>query len=323
MRRLFLRLRSLTADHLVQRAGRGLAMVALASGMVYLGHVALGCRARTSPVDDHQQLERPTLPAAEVAADHPDPGAAATPAAGRVAPAAPLPDHSADLEELIAGLSPQLKQRLSDALYVYASAPAHREETPRAVLGASDAPVRIVVWGDILCRQCALLHDTLGYVRAQAPPGSLSLELRQYPLEGHCNPHMDRREEHSLHCTVAKMMVCAEGSGHEFDLLTAFYRNQASLPRELAMEMTAAFIGWDRLTGCLHDPALEAKLLADTDYAARVDADVLPYVLVNGRRAPAFGPFLFAMSLSGGRTDHPAFDALPPANPEADFELAS
>lgn len=297
-------------------------LVALAAQLL-----AVGCGVGPAPVERGAETGHPTPPATALALEQEVPGArveapppSAPKAPGTVADAPPA-DHSAALEELVLGLSPTLRQRLSDALYVYANATPFPEETARAVIGPTRAAVRIVFWGDIRCRQCALLHDTLGYVRSQAPPASMSLELRQYPLDGYCNPHLEKREEHSLHCTTAKMMICAEGSGHELDLLTAFYRNQASLPRELAMEMTAAFIGWDRLTACLNDPALEAKLRADTDYAAHVQVEVLPFVLLNGRRAPAFGPFLYAMCLSGGRTDHPALAALPPPNPKADFAL--
>ena len=40
-------------------------------------------------------------------------------------------------------------------------------------------------------------------------------------------------------------------------------------------------------------------------------------VLVNGRKATSFPPFLYAMVLTGGHTDHPAFATLPAANPSA------
>ena len=132
---------------------------------------------------------------------------------------------------------------------------------------------------------------------------------------------MEKREEYNIHCTVAKLRICAEGSGHELQLASALYANQLGLSRELAMEITAAFIGWQGITSCLHDPQLEAKLEADAEYAWRFDPESLPLVVVNGKRAPDFAPLLFVIILTGGSTDHPALDKLPPPNPAATFEL--
>ena len=59
------------------------------------------------------------------------------------------------------------------------------------------------------------------------------------------------------------------------------------------------------------------KLKSDIELAARYQIDGTPLVLVNGRKATSFPPFLYAMVLTGGRTDHPAFATLPAANPSA------
>ena len=42
-----------------------------------------------------------------------------------------------------------------------------------------------------------------------------------------------------------------------------------------------------------------------------------PLVVVNGRKAVAFPAFLYALVLTRGSASHPAFDRLPPANPNA------
>ena len=51
--------------------------------------------------------------------------------------------------------------------------------------------------------------------------------------------------------------------------------------------------------------------------AAQYDSDGTPIVAVNGRRGTSYGPFLYAMILTRGNAEHPAFDALPPGNPAA------
>jgi len=51
--------------------------------------------------------------------------------------------------------------------------------------------------------------------------------------------------------------------------------------------------------------------------AAAYDPDGTPIVAVNGRHATSFAPFLYAIVLTKGSPDHPAFAGLPPPNPNA------
>jgi hypothetical protein len=72
-----------------------------------------------------------------------------------------------------------------------------------------------------------------------------------------------------------------------------------------------------RLEACVASPETQAKLRADVDLAARYEIDGTPLVLLNGRKGTSFPPFLYAMILTGGRSDHPAFGNLPAPNPSA------
>ena len=60
----------------------------------------------------------------------------------------------------------------------------------------------------------------------------------------------------------------------------------------------------------------EAKAAGVYVFAGGIDEGT-PLVLVNGRRGAAFGPFLYAMVLTKGSPDHPAFAGLPPPNTRA------
>ena len=71
------------------------------------------------------------------------------------------------------------------------------------------------------------------------------------------------------------------------------------------------------LEACLASPETERKLQQDIASAARFGIDGTPLVLVNGRRGTSFGPFLYAMILTGGDASDPAFASLPPPNPNA------
>ena len=71
------------------------------------------------------------------------------------------------------------------------------------------------------------------------------------------------------------------------------------------------------LAACLDAPVTRQKLDEDVAAAASYDTDGTPLVVINGRRGTSFGPFLYAMVLTKGVAEHPAFAALPPPNPAA------
>ena len=68
----------------------------------------------------------------------------------------------------------------------------------------------------------------------------------------------------------------------------------------------------EELKECIESRQTEAKLQDDIAWAAQHGIRGTPLVLVNGRQAPPFLPFLYAMVLSEGDLEHPAFEALPP-----------
>ena len=67
-----------------------------------------------------------------------------------------------------------------------------------------------------------------------------------------------------------------------------------------------------QLEACLNSPETSRKLLEDIRYAAQHHIQGTPLVVVNGREAPAFVPFLSALIMAGGDTSAPAFGVLPP-----------
>ena len=72
-----------------------------------------------------------------------------------------------------------------------------------------------------------------------------------------------------------------------------------------------------KLEACVASPETEMKLQEDIRIASLLEPEGTPILLVNGRLGTSFGPFLYAMVLTRGETDHPAFASLPPPNPKA------
>ncbi|HTO86729.1 MAG TPA: thioredoxin domain-containing protein, partial [Thermoanaerobaculia bacterium] len=221
------------------------------------------------------------------------------------------------LQDLVTALDPAQRQLLADSLAIYRNAPVLTLSPPRALVGSDLAPVRITEFTDILCEHCADLHETLRTLRTHAPAGSFAVDARQFPLDGRCNAVFVPGKGDDVRCVAAKARICVEPTGREPEFAAALFASQKGLTREKVLELAAPFLPKASLGACLEAPATATRLEEDIAAAARTDSDGTPIVLVNGRRGTSFGPFLYAMVLTKGNPEHPAFDSLPAGNPAA------
>jgi serine/threonine-protein kinase len=222
---------------------------------------------------------------------------------------------AADLEELIARLTPELRQGLSNALAVYSRGDRVPLRPARLLIGPSTAPVRITEFTDILCSHCANLHRTITLLREMLPSGSFALEPRQFPLDAECNPMVQMSSGDGVRCLAARTMICAEK--YWKPLADALFENSRQLTTEKIYEIASPFIARGPLEECASSPETRAKLRDDIEWALEHQIQGTPLVLVNGREAPASLQFLYAIVLAEADPEHPAFAALPPPQPRA------
>ncbi len=231
-------------------------------------------------------------------------------------PAAGAPVAGSDaVSQLVASLQPGLRQTLSDALYLYKGAIALPPGPARALVGPEDAPLRITDFTDVRCDHCAELHETLRALEREAP-GRFSVEARQFPLDAECNPYVQKGGD-PVRCLAARARICAEGRPGASEFATRLFAKQETLSSADVYAFAAGLQPRAELEACLKSPETAAKLKSDVELAVKYELEGTPLVLLNGRKAVSFPPFLYAMVLAGGRTDHPAFQALPPPNPQA------
>lgn len=227
------------------------------------------------------------------------------------------PERDAKLFDLVRTLPPQLQQGLADSLAMYQEAPPLPPEPPRHVQGRPDAKLKIVEWTDARCGHCAQLHESIKQIEPIVPPGSFSVEPRHFPLDATCNPEVQRRSPDGVSCLAAMAQICLEGDARLSTFTGQLFANQQSLTPESIYALAAPFIARDALQACLDRPETQGKLQSDITYAMRHRLDGTPLVVLNGKKATSFGPFLYAMILTEGNGKHPAFAELPPPNPQA------
>jgi len=243
-------------------------------------------------------------------------GRAAIARAATGAPDAESPTSDATLRQLVASLDAGQQQTLSDSLELYRRAPARALPAPRFLLGSAAAPVRITEFTDVLCSHCADLQKTLVALREHLPEGSFSIEPRQFPLDGECNRLVPGKGA-PVRCLAAKARICLEGQPGADEFAAALFENQESLDPERVFALAAPYMARKPLEACIARDGTRAKLEDDISVASQYDPDGTPIVLINGRRGTSFGPFLFAMVVTGGQASQPAFDALPPPDSNA------
>lgn len=235
---------------------------------------------------------------------------------GTNATAAESPAQDPALRQLVASLDAGQQQTLADSLEVYRRSDAKAMPAPRVLLGAASAPVRITEFTDVLCSHCADLQKTLDSLREHLPEGSFSVEPRQFPLDGSCNALVPGKGA-PVRCLAAKARICLEGHRGAEAFAAALFENQETLDAARVFALAGPYTDRRALEACIASESTRDKLEDDIRFAAQYDPDGTPIVLVNGRKGTSFGPFLFAMVVSGGEASLPAFDMLPPPEPNA------
>ncbi len=239
--------------------------------------------------------------------------ALATLLAPEPAPQRSADDPSAALLRRVAALGPDERQLLSNARALYLDPPQEVElRRPRALHGSPMAPVRITVFSDPLCSHCADLHDDLEQLLDAAPPHTIAVESRKFPLHGGCNPYLANTGEPPLRCLATQVLICLEDHPQAFEIEGSVLAVQRELSVDRLFAETAPFAPRAVLEQCAASRETQAKLGADIEWAMAHAIEGTPLVLVNGRKTPPYLPFLYAMAVSGGDPDHPAFRDLPP-----------
>ncbi|MEE9279552.1 MAG: thioredoxin domain-containing protein [Myxococcota bacterium] len=217
------------------------------------------------------------------------------------------------LASFVARLSVEESRGFGEELRAYAAAtPSLRPA--RHLHGSVSAPVRLTDFTDTLCGHCARFHGVIEALQQAVPASAFSVEERHFPLDAACNPSGPTRGPGvSVRCRAALARICLEDTPHAFEYSGDLFRHQEELTAERVLSLAEPYTDLEGLQRCMDSTETRAKLREDIEWALEQKIRGTPLVLVNGRRAPASGGFVYALILAGGRPDHPAFASLTPA----------
>lgn len=219
----------------------------------------------------------------------------------------------AALPTFLARATPMERQAWSDALSVYRTMPIPADRPPeRNRLGEASAPVKVVEWTDIRCPHCKHFNEKLESLLALLPTGSLSVEVRNFPLDGACNPVI-AQSAGGLSCDGALALICLERAPDFWRLREKLFEAQNSLTRDRILEIaTSSFtVTRPELEACMVSADTRARLAEDIRYAQLYNPTGTPTITVNGRLAPTLDSFVYILAMTGGNPDAPVLASLP------------
>jgi protein-disulfide isomerase len=139
-------------------------------------------------------------------------------------------------------------------------------------IGPADAPVTVVVFGDLECPFCRRFDETLRKVQS-ARPGTVSQLFLHYPL-----PH------HRFALPAARALECAALEGRAAQMLHTIYDKQDSLGLKTWSDY-AESAGLDRLGAfddCVSDSGSFERIDLGQSEGERIGVHATPTVIING-----------------------------------------
>lgn len=148
------------------------------------------------------------------------------------------------------------------------------------ILGAADAPVHIVEWGDYQCPACGILARTIEpqLISEFIAPGKARFEFRNFAFLG----------EESQRAAAAA--VCADQQGAFWSFHDTLYANQHGENQgafsDERLRAVASKLGLDMaaFNACLDDAATANTVAASTAAGREQGVNATPWLTVNGTR---------------------------------------
>lgn len=226
------------------------------------------------------------------------------------------------LSDFLIQLPAQVQQNVAEALVDYRQAPvkSHAGHDVRRLVGDAKSPVQIVEWSDIRCSHCKAFSETMRSIQQSTAPDSFAVELRQFPLDGTCNPNVRKEmiDSTGVRCAAAKALICIEQTPGFREAQERMFEQQNNLTLEMVLTFGAnAGMSPSELESCMGSAATEKSMKDDIDFAMLYGLEGTPLVVINGREAPSFEPFVYALVLASGDANAPGWNVLPkpPAHP--------
>lgn len=195
----------------------------------------------------------------------------------------------------------KIKQAVAKEFELYKKQPVRDfqlEGTPAK--GAPDAPLKIVEFADFNCGHCAQRMGILKQI-ARELDGLVRIYFKNFPLDGTCNPHVNKSYDGSS-CFAARAVLCADEQGKFWDVHDNLFYSQSRGRHTLTSVTKIAQnsgLNMGPFKQCVQKPqAVDQIIKQQAGEANAAQVTGTPAVFVNGRKVhfshvyPVFLSFL-------------------------------
>lgn len=222
-----------------------------------------------------------------------------------------------DLKEVINGLTPELKQYLSNKLYQYSvREPITIEGHEGSTFGNKNALYHIKEFSDFNCSHCKELAMILAYL-GSVSENNFYIESFQFPLDTECNPIV--QEDHINNgngsCEMARAVICAGRQNAYYDFKFSLFSNNVIEDYEERIELAIeeSEIDKKKFDECLLSTYPGEKLRQDVELGMKLGIEGTPYLIWNDKKLSSNRLVIVAMLLSYSNPNHSLFKELLPS----------
>ena len=160
-------------------------------------------------------------------------------------------------------------------------------------IGDEGAYITIHEWLDFRCPHCRQGSDLLKEIMGRWP-GRVKLYLRYFPLDGNCNPHIQRKQPDAASCKAAWASFCASKNKYYEQFVQQLFRfqvTQTHISYGSLQSLTEELGGsWPQIRSCMSSGAARAAISKDLQAAKKIEIRATPTIVLNGYQLPAGVP---------------------------------
>jgi protein-disulfide isomerase/uncharacterized membrane protein len=154
------------------------------------------------------------------------------------------------------------------------------------MVGSSDAKVTIVKYADFNCGHCMHTSHIIHQLLADFP-GKVKVYYKNFPLDGTCNPLVQRKDPSASSCVAASTALCANKQGKFKEVYSGLYtdnengiRHSVTSVREVANK---AGVNMQQLQACMGSPEIQNFILQEVKEGEVLNIQSTPTLYVNNK----------------------------------------
>ncbi len=158
---------------------------------------------------------------------------------------------------------------------------------------STSAYIIVHKWLDFGCPHCYKGTQLLDEANERWP-GRIRTYYRHFPLDGNCNPAVERKREQPSTCWGAQAAICTEGKPYFLDFFHKIYELQNTRtpisPQVLEEIAKKTGADWNQVKNCMSSASTASRLKRDIRDAIQIKINATPSFVVNDHKIPGGAP---------------------------------